>query len=274
MNDYTLVLGVDWNHLRQLTLAWETWAHFKPSLLQRRVVIFYDRHVLTPHDIRSALPTNPKVLDTYAWPPEGCDRSSFLPTNADLASQKWYDPQRAMMLSGFVHVPSLAQVDTAYWLKLDLDVIATGQDDWIDPKWFASAPAIVSQPWGYTKPPNQMLLLDQWVENYKEHLPSRLVDSPPLNLQPVPGSNLVKHKRIISWCAFFRTGFTSVCSACATVTCGRARLPVPSQDGYLWYMAKRRGEAIVTAQMKGRGFEHHNGNANVQRAVERVIPRV
>jgi hypothetical protein len=198
-------------------------------------------------------------IHDYAWP----ERPAAV-------FDKWSNPQRYMMLSGFVHVPALCQIETPYWLKLDLDAVATGHDDWVDPSWFKDNPAIVSQPWGYTKPADQMLKLDQWVDRYAEHLPI-LANQPPLNLVPKEGSSLVKHPRIISWCGFFSTGFTSLCSAMASTTCGRGRLPVPSQDGFMFYAAKRAGLPIHIAQMKSRGFEHHNGNAAVKAAVERSL---
>ena len=43
MPDYTLVVGVDDYHLRQLSYTWPTWRKCKPSLLEHPMIVFYDR---------------------------------------------------------------------------------------------------------------------------------------------------------------------------------------------------------------------------------------
>ena len=173
------------------------------------------------------------------------------------------------MLAGFVHVPTV-HVDTSYWLKLDTDVVATGNDDWVDDCWFEGDPAIVAQPWGFTKPADQVLKLDEWVLNNAEKLYD-LVCEPALCLTPNEGSDRVRHKRIISWCGFFHTHFTWSASTWAENTCGVGKLPVPSQDGYLFYLAKRLDFGIKRVQMKKLGFEHWSTMFNVKQAAERAM---
>lgn len=257
--DYTLVIGVDRKHLRQLKMVWPTWARHKPEFLERPMVIFYDQTEVTEWDVRQAV-THPNPL-FYAWPPKGVTYNG----NRD---DKWHHPQRYKMLSGFVHVPALT-VDTPYWLKLDTDVVATGQPDWIDPKWFRNTPAIVSHRWAFTKPANQMLLLDEWVEQNRRQL-YVLSQHPPLNLVPQEGSERLGHWRIISWCGFFNTTLTRLASDCANATCGSFQLPVPSQDGYLWYVATRLGHEVVRTIMKERGWEWWSTEGNIRKAVDRA----
>jgi hypothetical protein len=203
----------------------------------------------SPSDEVADILSGHKDVTYYHWPMGGATYE------ADKSIGKFGDAQRYKMLAGFVFVPSMF-VQTKYWLKLDLDVVATGVDDWIDPDWFEEAPAIVAHPWGYTKPANQMIQLDEWARGK--------FASNELQLRPSKGSNKIRHKRIISWCGFFHTKFTRIAADYAS--CGPYKLPVPSQDGYLWYCAKRLGLSIVRTNMKSRGWSWQSGNKRVEHA--------
>jgi hypothetical protein len=173
------------------------------------------------------------------------------------------------MLAGFVHVPP-AFVKTPYWLKVDLDSVAIENDDWINEDWFKDEPAIISHGWSFTKPANQMIILDEWVANNKNHL-EKLNQYAPLDLYPKPGSERVGHKRIISWCSFWKTSFCKWASWMAGTTCGIGGLPVPSQDGYLWYCAKRAGLGIVRTNMKNLGWEHWSSRNTIIQSSMRAM---
>ncbi len=257
---YTLVLGVDRKHLGQLSLVWPTWCLHKPSMCRQPIVVFYDYEQVNPFEITQILDVGPRnsSVTCVPWPPEGV----VYPEGTD----KWTNQQRYRMLSGFVHIPP-AYVKTPYWLKVDVDTVAVGNDDWIDPEWFEGEPAIISHPWGYTKPGDQFQVLDKWVADNSLKLP-RFTCSPPLNLIPKPGSSLVRHKRIISWTAFFHTEFTRSCSDAAQTTCGPGLTPVPSQDGFLFFCAKRLGLAVRRQNMKSLGWEHWSTMKNIRQAVE------
>ncbi len=261
MNDYTLVLGVDARHLQQLSIVWPTWRRHKPSLVRQPTVIFYDREEVTPLDISKVLgDTCSSGTTLVSWPPEGVTYPQ--------GTTRWDNQQRYKMLAGFVHVPP-AFVKTTYWLKIDTDVVATGNDDWIDPHWFSGHPAIVSQRWGYTKPADQMDRLDEWSQRIEsDDFPFLL---PPLRLHPRPNANSVAHKRIISWCAFFRTEATTSAASYAEHNCGLGLLPVPSQDGYLWYFCARQGWPVVRTQMKSRGWKHRNSMASIRDAATEAL---
>ena len=249
--NYTTVCGVDLKHLQQLGMVWPTWKKHKPSLLDHPMLIFYDRFciegdvsgVTIKSRIRNLI--DHPDLNIVPWPPTGAEYTG--------GTDKWHDPhpQRKKMLSGFVHVPP-RYVDTEYWLKLDTDTIATGCDDWVDENWFAGDPAIVAQKWGFTKPPNQVELLDAWA---KKHW---IMGVPQSGLLPPPGKSRLSHKRIISWCGFFRIDFSSKCSLIADSTCGYGQLPVPSQDGYMWYMAQRLEQEVKRINVKSRGWMHRS----------------
>ena len=267
--EFTTVIGVDEKHLEQLALVWPTWRRYKPEVLDGPMVVFHDWRQVEHEQVRAVV--DHPDLKIVAWPPEegiefgGC------------GTGKWDDPQRSKMLSGFIHVAA-RHVATPYWLKLDTDVVATGPDRWIDLGWFAGGPAIVSHRWGFTKPPDQMLRLDRWVEENRgafKHMSSswykELLDSPPLNLSPEPGRDLWCHRRIISWCAFFRTDFTRFCRDACNLTCGDCKMPVPSQDGLLWYLAKRLGLPITRTNMKNHNWSHWLTMKNIRREVEKAL---
>jgi len=258
--DYTLVVGVDRKHLDQLAMTWPTWYRHKPSLLKHPMIVFYDAAQLKEVEVRTRI-RHPNI-HCYPWP---LGDTTYGGNNAD----KFSDPQRYKMLAGFVYVPSI-YVRTKYWLKIDTDTVATGLDDWIDVEWFKDNPAIVSQRWTFTKPPDQMLKLDKWVEDNKETL-TKLYEKEPLNLIPEPGSDRLGHRRIISWCSFFDTSFTKQCALAAKLTCSDFHLPVPSQDGFVWYIAKRLGLGIRTVNMKDRGWEHWSTERNIMKAVMKVL---
>ena len=262
MIDYTLVVGVDHKHLLQLQLVWPTWKRHKPSLLTVPMVVFYDRDELRPDHVYYVV-DHPNVT-THPWPPEGVEYEGD-------ADDKWSNPRRYRMLSGFVHVPGNV-VETPYWLKLDTDAIAHGMDDWIDWEWFRHDPAIVSAGWPYTKPPNQMLDLDRWVK--REPINTKPLSRQfSLNLVPKMGSDRLVHRRIGSWCAFFDTEFTKEMSIVAERTCGVGKLPVPSQDSYLWYCAKRLGREVVRDNMKKRGWELFATMPNIVDSAKRAMEK-
>ena len=257
MDDFTLVCGVDKKHLDQLKLTYPTWVKHKPSLLKRPMLIFFDRSQVKAPQIDIKHPR----LQLVPWPPPGVKYEG--------GDDKWTNPQRYKMLAGFIHVAA-GHVQTPYMLKIDTDVVATGRGNWIDRSWFKSPlNSIISHRWSYTKPANQMMELDNWAEIYKFCLPP--FDKPPLNLRPNEGSDRLSHKRIISWCSFFEMKFIKFCSCMAERTVGRGQLPVPSQDGYLFYMAQRMGLNVIRQNFKERGWEQWTTMTNVKNAVKRAL---
>lgn len=245
--DYTIVIGVDAKHLLQLSWTLPTWRRHKPSLFDHPIVIFYDREdeAVNGRLIREVV--DHPDLTVYPWPPKGV-------VLKDADADKWTNSQRYKMLAGYVHVPA-AHVWTPYWLKLDTDAIAMGQDNWINPEWFKNDTAFIGPKWNFTRPPDQMMVLDKWVERNK-HCVDMIFwsNKSPLNLVPQPDSDRLGHRRACSWCAFFNTEFTRKCAIAAASTCGECQLPVPSQDGFLWYMATRGGYGVKPENIKAKGW--------------------
>ncbi len=251
MLDFTIVVGVDHGHLKQLKLTWPTWRRNRPDLLERPMLVFIDRSQLIPADVERVV--DHPDLSIVGWPPEPVQ---YPGTPGD----KWTDPQRHKMLSGFVHVAA-EHVKTPYWLKLDTDCVAqpSSQRPWYDEAWFDDGPAIVAQKWGFTKPAMQMMDLDCWAAA------SHLFDSPNLDLEPNEGSSRLSHKRIISWCGFFETEFTCLCSDLAKQTGHTNSMPVASQDGFMWYVARRLGLPIKRVDFKARGWQHFLTRRNIEK---------
>ncbi len=226
--NFTTVLVVDEDHLEQLKIVWPTWVRHRHEIMENRVVVMLNELLSTHvHFMRSAMETD--VLFESV-------------ENASITTH------RHKMLSAFIDGASRL-VKTDYWLKLDTDTIAMSRPDdgWIDPDWFLGDPAIVAPAWGYSKPADIMERLDDWGDTVPE-----LKDKPRLELHPEPGSRLVRHKRITSWCSFYNTAWTRKVRGWYD---GPA-MPVESQDGFAWYCAKRAGDTIHRVNMKRLGWQH------------------
>lgn len=244
--DFTTVIGIDRKTIEYLKITWPTWAKFKPFLVRGPLLFFFDDSQVKSWEIAQIIKPYDITAKFIAWPPS----NSIWPTTS---LSKWDNPQRIKMLSGFVHVPA-KYVYTPYWMKLDVDVVATNYESYPN-EWFQGNPSIIASSWGYSKPPDIMVRLDQWVDQNTEHISHSIMkNTRPLNLSPTPGAETLPHQRICSWCALFSTEFTKICADLAEKTCGPGRMPVESQDGYMWYVAKRAGFTIRTVKMKRYGW--------------------
>lgn len=233
--DFTIVVAIDPAHLAELRLSYPTWIRHHPELADRPMVVICDgdRHP-------DGAPARPGA--TVAW--WGAIEDIVYPFHRGkihpiFASSS--DPQisqREKMLSAFVLKAPL-RVDTPWYLKIDTDCIATVGGDWVYPEWFEREPVLIAPAWGYTKPGSMLDKLDDWADC-----------NPELVLRPPPARRAVgqiaKHRRIISYCMFGRTDWTrNIAKLCGD------RLPVPSQDTFLWYCAERLGHLWMPAKMNG-----------------------
>jgi hypothetical protein len=238
----TVVVGLDARTSKQFVASSPTWIAAYPELLRARWLVFFDQTQL-PGDA---------VLDAL---------ERVLPAGVAFDLMSWglgteYESQREKMLTGFV-LGAPFRVRTDWWIKIDTDALAERRSDWPNPDWFRGedgrTPAIVASPWGYTKPADQMARLDAWATVAG-------VPGEPLNLPVEPGASRCCHPRIASWLSFYRTSFTldaaRYCEPPASRGSGVAayKMPVPSQDGFHWYMSRRLGELVVRANMKRRGW--------------------
>jgi hypothetical protein len=271
--NYEVVVGVDEKHLPQLAPMLQHWHRAQRGLFSVPWRVFYDFQGVCPKDVLEAFrkPHRPPELTIHSWPAPGIE---YPPGDGT----KWTDPQRHKMLAGFVYTAG-THVKAQYWLKIDLDVVSTSTGRWIQPEWFDGRPAIVASPWGYTKPAGQMAYLDAWFDRTNRlRLDPDLLDhrfTEPLRIGTPAGATLAnagsvsrdRHARIASWLGFFETEFTKQCMRAAANTVGFAKLPVASQDGFMWYMAARMGLPIKRIQMKNHGWAP---KSNLRRALAAV----
>ena len=138
--------------------------------------------------------------------------------------------------------------------------MALKEGSWINTEWFEAKgeearPVFVSHPWGYTKPPDAIERLDNWADTIPQ-----LRDFPRLNLVARPGWNMVRCRRIISWLFFARTDWTrQMANLC------QGKLPVASQDTFLWYCAARQRKPYRRVRMKRYGWAHVRGLRKIRR---------
>lgn len=229
LRDLTLLVAVDEQHLKELQLTWKTWATFKPEIVKCPLVLIHDAEF---DDSQIQLDPAPENLTLVPWE---------MPAAAD---------QREKMLTSLVQVAA-REVKTTWYLKLDTDVVAVNESEWLEPEWFNSdahgrKPAFVSSPWGYTKPADAIDRLDDWgdtIDGLKQHQR--------LNLEPCEKPDRVNHARIISWCFFGNTEWTRQVSSWTN-----GRLPVASHDTFLFYCAERQGDHYFRHRMARCGWEH------------------
>ena len=236
--DLTVCVAIDRKTVEQLQIAAPTWLRHHPWLAAIPWVVAYDRTAIWEAEAAEALRSVGKDnARLVAWP-----ESSEAPP---------YASQRERMLTSFVLIPP-RYVQTTWWVKIDTDAVALAPVEWPLAPWFTTPdgpPAIVASPWSYTKPGDQMAALDDWGDRVPE-----LAARPRLNLPYEPGSRRCRHPRIASWLSFYRTDWSRIVAGYAERSCPPDHMPVPSQDGYHFYCAARRGDSVVRTKMKRHGW--------------------
>lgn len=235
--DFTTVVALDAEHVREFRMAWPLWAKHKPELLERPMLVLADPAVSIVSWRRHLAPffSHPMVRIVHVQMPE----SRFAAT------------QRHTMLSSFVF-STLEYIESPYYLKLDTDTFATRADaTWIRREWFDREVPIVAPAWGYTKPGRMIQELNQWAENISEF--SR-AGTPPIDVPVQCLDGRFRHARFISWLMFGNVAFTrSAASLCRST---RPLLPVSSQDTFLYYVAHRLGHSFVNHRFQRHGWGH------------------
>lgn len=235
--DFTILCAADASHVEELRISYATWKRHKPSLLLRPLLIGCDLHTcpVDPSGDWYREQLGPEIM---AHP--GGVKLKFIGDG-----ENW--PVRERMVSWFVF--GARHVETPYYLKLDSDCVATGNDNWTDARWFRGSPAIIASKWQYTKPAGQLATFRKWSDQH----PQAFQHSMPEYVIGALGSKAF-HSRMISYCQFGRTDWTAEMAQLAG-----ERLPIPSQDGFLSLAAARNGAEIRTVQMKNLGWQHVGG---------------
>lgn len=157
--------------------------------------------------------------------------------------------QRERMLTAFIRIAPA--INTAWYLKVDTDVVVSAAGAVIDPEWLqrdasGAVPSLVASPWGYTKPGDWVDDLQAWADQHPQ-----LQQYPRLELPSGRGQRRFGHPRICSWICLINTAFGVLANSLAPPP---GPLPVPSQDTYHWYVAARRQERIQKVRFKRRGW--------------------
>tara|TARA_R110000824_G_scaffold120382_4_gene275651 strand:- start:4652 stop:5404 length:753 start_codon:yes stop_codon:yes gene_type:complete len=237
------MVGVDEGHLPELEIAWESWRRNRKALLKEKILFVCDSAGGSWKEWSRKLAfCSNKNITGVVW-------------NGDHLREKGAD-QREVMLTGLVWGAS--RIDTDYYIKIDTDTIATpltGNESrrrygWLPGEWFDDDLAFTSHRWGYTRPSSFIRALDEWAEGVPE---LRENPCPVLNLPDNPEAR-VSHPRIQSWFLIGTTRFARV--VWEMVLKNGGRMPCPSQDTLLWYVAERMDWPYKRSNLKKRGWDH------------------
>jgi hypothetical protein len=259
--DCTIVVAIDAQYVHKLWWSYQTWRRMKPEMAKMPLLIIAD----------GSKNGSPVILDhalyNFVRMAEGFGHPSIDVVAWDVPWDATYDyaTQRERMLNALVFGPAL-YVKTPWYLKLDADTYATDKKLWLDEGWFAPVdgvePVFVASPWGYTKPGDTLDILDDWgdtVEGLK-HLPR-------LNVPHEPGSDRVRSPRMASWVMFGQTNWLQE----VVKLCPDQRLPVPSQDTFLYYAAARRKDYYYRVRMAFAGWGHVSRQHKLEAECRRLL---
>jgi len=154
------------------------------------------------------------------------------------------ESQRERMLTAFV-LGAARDVATPYWIKIDADAYSVNDAPLYDDDM--GSHAICGHKWGYSKL-NVFVPLVEWANRHPAFAgtPRDAVDPSKID------GRRYKHPRVASFVQFHRSEFVRMAAEIAG-----DRLPVPSHDTYLWYVATRLGLSV-----RRHNFKRHNGMTN------------
>jgi hypothetical protein len=154
------------------------------------------------------------------------------------------ESQRERMLTAFV-LGAARDVTTPYWVKIDADAYATNDQ----PLLIAEMKkyVICGHKWGYSFAKHIDPLI-KWA-NAQPAFKDTPVDT--FDQSKVDGRRY-SHKRVASYVQFHKSEFVRMAA-----TIAGNRLPIPSHDTYLWYVADRLGLPIMR-----HNFKRHRGMNN------------
>ena len=166
--------------------------------------------------------------------------------------------QRERMLSAFVF-GTARDVQTKYWVKMDADAFATDDSPLLVPDMMKNV--IAGHRWGYSFAKHMGPLID-WANAHPafKETPTDVFD--PTKAE----GRKYWHPRVASFVQFHQSEFVRMAAAMAG-----ARLPVPSHDTYLWYVANRIGLPIMRTNFKTRrGMSNKTDLESLRRIVTEI----
>ena len=237
-NLVTIVTAVDQNYLERLKTTFPTWKE-KKNISQYQIIVF-----VNGMDIKDP------QLDFLRE--EGL-KTALIPWDLNV------ETQRERMLSAFV-LGTAKYVKTPYWVKLDADSFAVNNTPLV--LNYMKNYAFVGHKWGYSWD-KHIKALDKWASKHRN---KKLRRAKPMYDANCRNGRRYYHpgRRTISFIQIQSTEFTKLCAALAG-----ERLPVPSHDTYLYYIANQLGIPWKSANFKanhgfsqGKNIDHIKRNLN------------
>ena len=240
-NDVTIVTACDEKYVEFLRITYPNWRKFK-SIDEYQVLIFVN-----------GIPLDDKRLDFLRLP--------------NIKLIQWDMPEitdhREKMLNAFVF-GTAEHVKTDYWLKMDCDSYATNDKPLIseDMKQYA----FCGHKWRYSRP-EHIRKLDEWA---KSHDKRKLKNAKPMiDEGKIEGNRFYHNKRrTISYIQLHKTKFTRFCVKLLKAK----KLPVPSQDTYMFFVCDRFDPHLVGVRnfKREHGFTQGNSRQGVDVLKKRV----
>lgn len=258
----TLLTAVDDHYLDKLMMTYPTWVKCHPEILRMDHLIIYDSSQVSDQDQRFD-----QILDTGQKESRSVYQDDL--PNFKLVPWGWSaESQREKMLTALVH--AVKEVDTPWYWKLDADTFASRKCGFYYDKWFRGNPAFIANPWGYTKPGTALDDLNAWAQTIPQ-----LREYPPVEgkkivrPQDVASGHIwkVNHRRMASWTMFGRTAWTQW----AISLLDDIKLPFPSQDTYLSYLAALTKQRVGFVKFRQYGWEHCRNVRGLKNACDKSL---
>jgi hypothetical protein len=256
----SLLVAVDDHYLDKLVTTYPTWIACHPEILNMPHLLVYDSL-----QVRS---TDPRFAQLSEMAERLALSSNRLPP-PEWRLVPWVQPeaesQRERMLTGLIRCCSAVQ--TPWYLKLDADTFANARTGFYFDRWFRQNPVFIASPWGYTKPADSLDRLDAWASTVPELRDGQAIERQVVLKDGLPWK--VNHRRMASWVMFGRTDWTVWASGLC-----KGRLPFPSQDTYLSYLAVRTAAPWLTVKFRHFGWEHCKNPGGLRAACAGVLERL
>jgi hypothetical protein len=158
------------------------------------------------------------------------------------------DSQRERMLSAFVF-GAAREVTTDKWVKIDADAFMKFSENGgitfkIPTEFYSGNWVIHGHRWHYTKPGKFLVDLEKWARGVND-LSAKPRIFPEVDWPNIEASKRYGHRRIASYFCVHDSKFVKYAASLAG-----SKLPVPSHDTYLWYVAAKLGLKIGRTKFK------------------------
>jgi hypothetical protein len=241
VSDVTIVTACDEKYVEFLKHTFPNWRKYK-NIDKHPVIVF-----VNGMDLKDAR------LDFLRL-----DNVKLIPWEFPIAGD-----HREEMLSAFVF-GTAENVKTDYWLKLDADSFATNDKPLYndDMKQYAYC----GHKWGYSRP-DHIKKLDEWA---KGHWKRKLKRAGPMMKEGREEGRRFYHdkKRTISFIQLHKTKFSKFCVS----LCRERRLPVPTQDTFMYFVCNRFDPHLGGVA----NFKRHHGftQGNSRRPVSELEDKI